>query len=153
MTITVIITDGNNCFFETNVSNIDKANWIPNIECIIARTSGNIKNITICLNKVLLIICSSQPIFLKIIYLCLLSEFSVSCLSTKMEQLTIRKITPKYIAINTIKVGKPTLDSIIVGLVSPSNVFWALFNFWTKSESLLENIKSIFFFPSSLLTL
>jgi len=70
-----------------------------------------------------------------------------------MEQLTIRKITPKYIAINTIKVGKPTLDSIIVGLVSPSNVFWALFNFWTKSESLLENIKSIFFFPSSLLTL
>lgn len=70
-----------------------------------------------------------------------------------MEQLTIRKITPKYIAINTIKVDKPTLDSIIVILVSPSNVFWTLFNFWTKSESLLENIKSIFLFPSSLLTL
>lgn len=126
---------------------------MPNIECIIARTSGNMKNIAICLNKVLLIICSSQPIFLKIIYLCLLSELSVSCLSAKMAQLTIRKITPKYIAINTTKVDKPTLDSIILTLVSPSSVFFELVNLCTKSESSLENIKSIFFFSSSFLVL
>ena len=61
------------------------------------------------------------------IYLCLLSELSVNCLSASIAQLTIRKIIPKYIAINTTKVDRPTLDSTILALVSPSSVFLLLF--------------------------
>ena len=62
---------------------------------MIASTSGNPKNIAICLNNALFIIFSSQPIFLKIVYLCLLSELSVSCFNAKIATLAIKKIIPK----------------------------------------------------------
>ena len=93
--ITVAIIDGSNCCLEASTSNTDKANCIPNMEWIIAKTSGSMKNIAICLNKAWFIIFSSQPIFLKIIYLCLLSELSVSCFNARIAQLAIRKIIPK----------------------------------------------------------
>ena len=47
----VTITEGNNSFGDANVASIDNTNLIPNIECIIAKTNGNMKNMNICLNK------------------------------------------------------------------------------------------------------
>ena len=93
--ITVAIADGNKSFLLANPDIIVIANCIPNIECIIARTSGTPKNIPICLNNALLIIFSSQPIFLKIVYLCLLSELSVNCFKAKIAELAIKNIIPK----------------------------------------------------------
>ena len=50
--ITVVtITDGNNSSSDASEAIIDNINLIPNIECIIARTNGNMKNINICLNN------------------------------------------------------------------------------------------------------
>ena len=47
----VTITEGNNSSGDAKVASIDNTNLIPNIECIIAKASGNMKNMNICLNK------------------------------------------------------------------------------------------------------
>ena len=44
---TVATTDGNNCSVLAKPDIIESANCIPNIECIIAKISGNMKNIPI----------------------------------------------------------------------------------------------------------
>ena len=105
----VEVTDGNSCSLLASADIQYNANCIPNIECTIATTSGNIKNIAICLNNALFIIFSSQPIFLKILYLCLLSELSVSCFKANIAELAIKNVIPKYIAINTTIVDNPYL--------------------------------------------
>ena len=67
MIIEDAIIDGNKSFGDITSDSILSPNFIPNIECIMANISGTIKNIPICLNKALLIIVSSHPIFLKIV--------------------------------------------------------------------------------------
>ena len=86
------IADGNKSFSLAKPDIIFTANCIPNIECIIASINGTPKNIPICLNNDLFIVFSSQPIFLKIVYLCLLSELSVSCFNARIAELAIRNI-------------------------------------------------------------
>ena len=91
----VAMTEGNNSSGDASTASIANINLIPKIECIIAKASGIIKKIQICLNNALLIIFSSQPIFLKMVYLCLLSELSVSCFKAKIAELAIKNTIPK----------------------------------------------------------
>ena len=55
------------------------------------------------------------------VYLCLLSLDSVNCFKAKITELAIKKIIPKYIAINIIIVVTPNPDSISDILDTPSN--------------------------------
>ena len=89
------MVDGNNSFGDASTESIDNTNFIPKIEWIIAKARGIIKNIRICLNNAWFIIFSSQPIFLSIVYLCLLSELSVSCFSANIALLVIKNTIPK----------------------------------------------------------
>lgn len=93
--ITVAIADGNKSFLFAKPDITDNANCIPNIECIIARISGTPKNIPICLYMLYLSFFHHNPIFLKIVYLCLLSELSVNCFKAKIAELAIKNIIPK----------------------------------------------------------
>ena len=47
----VTTTEGNNSSGDASVASIDNMNFIPNIECIMAQTNGNMKNMNICLNR------------------------------------------------------------------------------------------------------
>ena len=51
MIIAVTIIDGSNSSGEARAARIDKINLIPNIECTIAKVSGIMKNMNICLNS------------------------------------------------------------------------------------------------------
>ena len=95
MITAVTIIEGSSSSGDANAASIDNINLIPNIECMIAKAKGIIKNINICLNRALFIIFSSQPIFRSIVYLCLLSELSVSCFNAKIAELAIKNTMPK----------------------------------------------------------
>ena len=87
------------------------ATCIPNIECIIAKANGIIKNIPICLNNALFITFSSVPIFLKISYLWILSELYESSFNESIAAPDIKNIIPKYNPINVTIAPSPILAS------------------------------------------
>ena len=51
MITAVTIIDGNNSSGDASDASMDNINLIPNIECTIAKASGIMKNMNICLNS------------------------------------------------------------------------------------------------------
>ena len=94
-----------------NADSIRFAHFIPNIEWIIASSSGARKKIPICFNNDLFIIFSSAPIFLKILYLSLLSDESDNSFKAKIAADDIKKIIPKYNPINVTIAPIPIAES------------------------------------------
>ena len=75
------------------------------------------KKIPICLNRVLLIIFSSTPIFLNILNFSALSLDSDNSFKAKMAAHDIKNIMPKYKPKNVTMAPRPTLASLISFLV------------------------------------
>ena len=84
---------------------------------MIAKIRGIIKNIPICLNKALLISFSSQPSFLSILNLFLLSLDSDNSFNAKIAALDIKKIIPRYKPIKVAIPPNPVVASAISNLV------------------------------------
>ena len=87
--------DGSKSFLLASPAITFMANCTPKMEWMMARISGIPKKIPIWRNSDLFIIFSSHPIFLSMLYRCLLSELSVSCFKAKIAELAIRNIIPK----------------------------------------------------------
>ena len=89
-----MIIDGKSFSFP-NVFKIIFENLIPNMEWIMAKSNGNIKNMAICLNRALFSIFSSVPNFLSILNLSLLSLDSDNSFNASIAALDIKKIIPR----------------------------------------------------------
>ena len=80
---------------------------------MIASTSGNRKNIPICLKSALFNSCSSTPILLSILNFSALSLDSDNSFNAKMAAQEIQKILPKYNPKKVTTAPKPILASLI----------------------------------------
>ena len=83
------------------VSSIIRQNLIPKIVWTTANDNGNKKKISVCLKIALLIVFSSVPIFLRILYFSLSSKLSDNSFKAKIADDAIRKIIPRYKPIYT----------------------------------------------------
>ena len=80
---------------------------------MLAKISGNMKNIPICLNKALLIIASSTPILLNILNFSTLSLDSDNSFRARIAAHDIKNMIPRYKPKNVTKAPKPILASLI----------------------------------------
>ena len=76
------------------------------------------KNISVCLNKAMLISFSSAPICLNILYLFLSSIQSDNSFNARIADEDIKKIIPRYNPINVTIAESPTDAYLISNLVS-----------------------------------